>query len=296
MPKTLTYLLKLNERHTHIITFSLLGISTLLLAISNHLIGHHSAIINSTDFYGVSEVLGKDFANAIATIGFSLISVLSVFMAFNEFRKQQSSVLYSKVSKTLGTALVVTSVVALLPLFSASMWLEALGGFPAIGSGQGVIKYFALLSIGLYLLFPMVKRRIIQIFPVALVLLWIGGMKFTLFEAQGIETLVKTSPLMSWMYELWDLQTTSNIIGVYDLLAVILLVMSLFFPQLLIPAIALSGAVLVVTQTFLFSWSAALNDETILSTGGHFLIKDLWFIANLTLYWFLSQDEQTNHL
>jgi hypothetical protein len=46
----------------------------------------------------------------------------------------------------------------------------------------------------------------------------------------------------------------------------------------------MSGAVFVVTQTFFLSWPAALSSETLLSTAGHFLIKDLWFIANLLIF------------
>jgi uncharacterized membrane protein YkgB len=164
------------------------------------------------------------------------------------------------------------------------MWIESLGGFPAIGSGQGVIKYFALLSIGLFLAQPDLDSRkviLFNAFPVILVLLWIGGMKFTLLEAKGIEDLVSSSPLMSWMYNIWDLQTTSNLIGIYDLIAMTLVILAIFKQQLLIPAVLMSGAVFVVTQTFFLSWPAALSSETLLSTGGHFLIKDLWFIANL---------------
>jgi uncharacterized protein DUF417 len=36
----------------------------------------------------------------------------------------------------------------------------------------------------------------------ALVLIWIGSMKFTSYEAMGIQPLVATSPLMSWLYVL----------------------------------------------------------------------------------------------
>jgi len=46
--------------------------------------------------------------------------------------------------------------------------------------------------------------------------------------------------------------------------------------------------VFMVTQTFLISWDAALSSETILSTSGHFLIKDLWFVVNLLLFWQFS--------
>lgn len=77
---------------------------------------------------------------------------------------------------------------------------------------------------------------------------------------------------MSWVYQMWDLQTTSNLIGVYDLIALVLLGLAIYIPKLVLPAIAMSGAVFLVTQTFLFSWHAALSAETLLSTCGHFLI------------------------
>ena len=38
-------------------------------------------------------------------------------------------------------------------------------------------------------------------YGLVLVLGWIGAMKFTAYEAEGIKTLVETSPLTSWMYK-----------------------------------------------------------------------------------------------
>jgi uncharacterized membrane protein YkgB len=39
-------------------------------------------------------------------------------------------------------------------------------------------------------------------YGLVLVLLWIGGMKFTAYEAEGIRPLVPNSPLMGWVYNL----------------------------------------------------------------------------------------------
>ena len=50
-------------------------------------------------------------------------------------------------------------------------------------------------------------------YGLVLVLGWIGAMKFTAYEAEGIKSLVETSPLMSWMYRVFSVQATSNIIG-----------------------------------------------------------------------------------
>jgi uncharacterized membrane protein YkgB len=251
----------------------LLSISTGLLGTSILLMGHHSHISMTTDFFGISELLPNMIFNSIAGIAFLIAAALSVL-----------AIKRIELRAKLGAFIIVLSTVALLPLLGSSMWIESLGGFPAIGSGQGVIKYFALLSIGIFLTRPYLESRKaiwLNAFPVVLVLLWIGGMKFTLLEAKGIEALVSSSPLMSWMYSVWDLQTTSNLIGVYALTLVILVI---FNQKLLIPAVLMSGAVFAVTQTFFLSWPAALSSETLLSTGGHFLIKDLWFVANLLIF------------
>lgn len=254
----------------------LLAISMGLLGTSILLMGHHSHISMTTDFFGISELLPNMVFNSIAGMAFIIAAALSVL-----------AIKRIELRAKLGAFIIVLSTVALLPLLGSSMWIESLGGFPAIGSGQGVIKYFALLSIGIFLTRPYLESRKaiwLNAFPVVLVLLWIGGMKFTLLEAKGIEALVSSSPLMSWMYNVWDLQTTSNLIGVYDLIALTLVILAIFNQKLLIPAILMSGAVFAVTQTFFLSWPAALSSETLLSTGGHFLIKDLWFVANLLIF------------
>lgn len=41
-------------------------------------------------------------------------------------------------------------------------------------------------------------------YGLVLVLGWIGAMKFTSYEAAGIQGLVASSPLMSWMYKVFS--------------------------------------------------------------------------------------------
>ncbi|NMP33113.1 DUF417 family protein [Thalassotalea sp. M1531] len=250
--------------------------------------GHHGHIELTTNFYGITDLASKSVFNFIAAFGFIAIAVLSLLSTNNvKFRSM------------LGAVIIVVSVIPLLALFSSAMWIDSLGGFPAIGSGQGVIKYMALLAIGIVLVAPQLSsntQKWISVVPVIIVLLWIGGMKFTLLEAKGIEDLVVSSPFMSWMYSIWDVQTTSNLIGIYDLVAVALLVIAMFNHRFMLPAILMSGAVFVTTQSFLFSWDAALNESSILSTGGHFLIKDLWYVINLFVIWHLTKDRQNVEL
>lgn len=259
------------------IALFLLAISTALLGLSMGLLGPHKQISLTTDFYLITDALPAAIFNLLAALAFIACSVLS-FIAIKK----------NNIKLILGYVLIMISLMPLGSLLSNSMWIASMGGFPVIGSGQGVIKYFALFSIGLLLIkrnySPLVSAWI-SIMPVLLVLLWIGGMKFTLLEAQGIEALVKSSPFMGWLYNFFSIQTTSNIIGIYDLIAVVLLIMAMYYRKLMFPAILISGMVFVVTQSFLVTFSGSLSSETILSTTGHFLIKDLWFLVCLFFYY-----------
>lgn len=49
------------------------------------------------------------------------------------------------------------------------------------------------------------------------VLLWIGGMKFTAYEAEGISAFVANSPLMSWACSLFSVQGFSALLGASEI-------------------------------------------------------------------------------
>lgn len=263
-------------KHLHHFVLLLLVVSTALLALSFGLGANDKAIERVTQFFLIDSVLPQSAYSAITGLLFAAASVLAA-LKLKQFR----------VTQALVALLLVLSILPLLSLFSDSRWIESLGGFPAIGSGQGVIKYFALFALAIYLLKPsfLNERQIqfINYFPVMLVLLWIGGMKFTELEAKGIEDLVAQSPLMFWLYDLFDVQMTSNLIGVFDIIALALLGLGLKYNRLLVPGILMSGSVFVVTQTFLFSTPGVFSTDTIITGTGQFLIKDLWFIANLAV-------------
>lgn len=271
----------MNESSNKVIVGTLLGVSGLLMGISTLLIGQDVSLQRVQDFYLLDGVMSSQYASLLAGFAFLAMGILAML-----------SIIMRKYQGVLFACLLVISIVPLLTLLDSSRWIADLGGFPAIGSGQGIIKYTALLALAIHFYYAekmtFRQQQVLQLFPVVLVLLWIGGMKFTAIEAQGIEDLVRSSPLMWWMYSIWSVQTTSNIIGVYDLVAVSLLILSLQFKRLVLPSIAMAGAVMLTTQTFLFTWPAALSSDTLLTAGGQFLIKDVWFIANLVLYYYLN--------
>src|SRR3954463_2975199 len=53
-------------------------------------------------------------------------------------------------------------------------------------------------------------------YGLVIVLLWIGGMKFTAYEAGGIKPLVANSPLMGWVYRVMSVRGFSALLGVVE--------------------------------------------------------------------------------
>jgi uncharacterized membrane protein YkgB len=114
-------------------------------------------------------------------------------------------------------------------------------------------------------------------YGLVLVLGWIGAMKFTAYEAEGIKTLVQTSPFMSWMYKVFSLQATSNLIGVAELMAAALIAIRPLAPKLSAIGSVLAVFTFLTTLTFLFSlpgWETSLGGFPALSGSGGFLLKD----------------------
>jgi len=54
-------------------------------------------------------------------------------------------------------------------------------------------------------------------YGLVIVLLWIGGMKFTSYEAAGIAPLEMHSPLMNWLYVLMGQRNVSDLLGVIEI-------------------------------------------------------------------------------
>jgi uncharacterized membrane protein YkgB len=115
-------------------------------------------------------------------------------------------------------------------------------------------------------------------YGLVIVLGWIGAMKFTAYEAEGIKTLVATSPFMSWMYKVFSLQATSNIIGVAEITAAVLIAIRPLSAKLSAVGSVLAVCTFLATLTFLFSlpgWELSLGGFPALSGSGGFLLKDI---------------------
>ena len=120
-------------------------------------------------------------------------------------------------------------------------------------------------------------------YSVALVLLWIGAMKFTAYEAGAIEGLVASSFLLAWLYDVLSLQGVSNLIGSIEIATAVAILAGPYFRPVAIAGAVSAIATFTITLTFLFSapgWEASLGGFPALSVvPGQFLLKDVVLLA-----------------
>jgi uncharacterized membrane protein YkgB len=141
-------------------------------------------------------------------------------------------------------------------------------------SGKAGVPAFAALARAL-------NRPGIEIlrYGLVIVLLWIGGMKFTGYEAAGIAPLEIHSPLMNWVYYLLGERVLSNLLGVVEI--ALGLGIGLRYVAPLVSGIAslLSVGMFLTTLSFLFTtpgWEPTLGGFPGLSAlPGQFLLKDI---------------------
>jgi reactive chlorine resistance protein C len=77
-----------------------------------------------------------------------------------------------------------------------------------------------------------VAAGVLARYGLALVIAWIGALKFTSYEAQGIQPLVANSPLMSWLYDIFTLHTFSALLGVVEIATAVLLCVKPWWPRI----------------------------------------------------------------
>src|SRR3954464_4255640 len=109
---------------------------------------------------------------------------------------------------------------------------------------------------------------------------WIGLMKFTTYEAEGISPFVANSPLMSWVYGLMSVRGFSALLGVVEVAVALLIAARPFWPRASALGSALAVGMFLTTLSFLVTtpgvWEPSLGGFPALSAmPGQFLIKDL---------------------
>jgi uncharacterized membrane protein YkgB len=115
---------------------------------------------------------------------------------------------------------------------------------------------------------------------------WIGLLKFTGYEAKGIEPLVANSPFMSWIYDVFSVTTFSTLLGVLEVATAVLLAVKPWWPRVSAVGSVLAIGLFVATISFLFT-TPGIGEPTgggfpALSMTGQFLIKDVALLGIAT--------------
>src|SRR3954465_676571 len=116
-------------------------------------------------------------------------------------------------------------------------------------------------------------------YGLAIVLLWIGGMKFTAYEAEGIKPLVANSPLMGWAYGVMRVGAFSSLLGVIEIATGLLIALRPVWPLGSAVGSGLAAGMFLTTLSFLVTtpgWEPSLGGFPALSPmPGQSLLKDV---------------------
>src|SRR5436305_14327463 len=117
-------------------------------------------------------------------------------------------------------------------------------------------------------------------YGLVVVVAWIGLMKFTAYEAEGIRPFVANSPLLSWVYGPLSVRGFSAVLGVAEVAIALLIAARPLSPRASALGSALAVGMFLTTLSFLITtpgvWEPSLGGFPALSAvPGQFLIKDL---------------------
>lgn len=116
-------------------------------------------------------------------------------------------------------------------------------------------------------------------YGLAIVLIWIGILKFTPYEAQGIQPLLANSPFFSWLYPSLGVRGFSRLLGTVEIALGLLICCRSFMPK--VSAWGSIGGIV----TFTLTLSLLLSTPGIIQEGysfpfispmpGQFVLKDI---------------------
>ena len=121
-----------------------------------------------------------------------------------------------------------------------------------------------------------VGREIVR-WGLIVVLGWIGAMKFTAYEAMGIQPLVAHSPFIGWMYDFLSVRSFSAMLGCIEIATAILLGLRYVSPIASAAGSLLAIGLFATTLSFLITtpgWEPTLGFPALSAMPGQFLLKD----------------------
>ena len=112
-----------------------------------------------------------------------------------------------------------------------------------------------------------------------IILIWVGLFKFTAVEAGAIKGLVENHFAMGWMYNVMSVQTVSNVIGVFEVVTAIGLILSFFNKKIGMYAGLASAIIFVTTLSFLVTTPGVFKMVEGFPVTDFFILKDIPYLA-----------------
>jgi uncharacterized membrane protein YkgB len=119
----------------------------------------------------------------------------------------------------------------------------------------------------------------IGVLGTVIILIWVGLFKFTTAEANAIKGLVENHFAMGWMYKVLSVQAVSNIIGVFEVVTGIGLILSFFNKKIGMYAALASGIIFVTTLSFLITTPEVFKMVEGFPVTDFFILKDIPYLA-----------------
>ncbi len=120
-------------------------------------------------------------------------------------------------------------------------------------------------------------------YSLVIVLLWIGSLKFTAYEAEGVHGLASNSPVLSWLSNAMSVRGFSALLGVIEIILGILIAIRPYAPKA--SAIGSMGVIFMslITLSFLLTtpgvWQPDYGFPYLSPNPGQFLAKDMLLLG-----------------
>jgi uncharacterized membrane protein YkgB len=120
-------------------------------------------------------------------------------------------------------------------------------------------------------------------YGLVIVLLWIGSLKFTAYESEGVHKLASNSPILSWLTNAMSVRGFSALLGMIEITLGILIAIRPYVPK--VSAIGSMGVIFMslITLSFLLTtpgvWQPDYGFPYLSPNPGQFLAKDLLLLG-----------------
>ena len=116
-------------------------------------------------------------------------------------------------------------------------------------------------------------------YGLAFILLWVGGLKFTVYEAKGIEPLVMNSPFLAWAYHAFGLFGVARLLGIIEIVVGLLILLRAVNARLSALGSIAAAFMFLITLSLLFSTPGVIapgySFPVLSADVGQFIAKDL---------------------